>query len=143
MWSLADESIPQSLAKASAKMPKPHPSNSASDPKVVNMDDREFHDWIRSLKTKSGTSPITTIAIAIDDQTIELGADEARTVIAGAVDLVAQVNDAMAARCQCPARTRVSASRSGLPLYLAYIDRDLTVSAVIILPHSAPPGSPD
>ena len=56
-------------------------------------------------------------------------------VAALSLDRLATINDAMAARCGCDARTNVAVAETGFPVYFIRLDPETKMSEVMILPR--------
>ena len=69
----------------------------------------------------------TTLKLSVDDANLELAALS--------LDRLATINDAMAARCGCDARTDVAVAETGFPAYFIRLDPETRMSEVMILPR--------
>jgi len=69
----------------------------------------------------------TTLNLSVDDANLELAALS--------LDRFATINDAMAARCGCDARTNVAVAETGFPAYFIRLDPETRMSEVMILPR--------
>jgi hypothetical protein len=52
------------------------------------------------------------------------------------------INDGMAGRCGCDARTNVAVAETGFPAYFIRLDPETKMSEVMILPAPTPASSP-
>src|SRR5258708_5446291 len=126
IWALADEQVfadanarKRSLGVTISELRKSHP-------KVHDMNDADFTRWVIKTATVSGT-PLasrvemkkTKLMLSIDDANLQLAA----------------INDAMAARCGCDARTDVAVIETGFPAYVIRLDPETRMSEVMILPR--------
>ncbi len=134
IWALADEQVfadanarKRSLGVTISELRKSHPN-------VHDMSDADFTRWVTKTATVSGT-PLasrvemkkTKLMLSIDDANLQLAALN--------IDKLAAINDAMAARCGCDARTDVAVIETGFPAYVIRLDPETRMSEVMILPR--------
>jgi hypothetical protein len=134
IWTLADA---QEFADAKARK---HSLNAAismvrkNHPTVVKMDNTQFKQWVVKTATVSGT-PFAS-KVEVKDSTLKLSVDDANLELAAlSLDRLATINDAMAARCGCDARTDVAVAQTGFPVYFIRLDPETRMSEVMILPR--------
>ena len=134
IWTLADA---QEFADARAKK---HSLNAAisevrrNHPTVVKMDNSQFEQWVVKTATVSGTAFASKVEVK--DTTLDLSIDDANLKLAAlSLDRLATINDAMAARCGCDARTNVAVAETGFPAYFIRLDPETRMSEVMILPR--------
>lgn len=93
-----------------------------------------FLRWVRKQGVADGRRLFRPIALTRSRLALEV----ARTDV-GAASLnlgrLTAVNDALAARCGCNARTEVAVSGTGFPLYGVFVDPGLERSEVLIFSH--------
>ena len=134
IWTLADAQVfadstarKHSLKAAIAEARKNHP-------KVVKMDQGQFTQWVAKTATVSGTAIASSIEMK--DSTLTLFVDDANMRLAAlSLDRLATINDGMAARCGCDARTNVAVAQTGFPAYFIRLDPETKMSEVMILPR--------
>ena len=134
IWALADAQVfadsttkKRSLGAAISEARKNHPN-------VQKMDQSQFTRWIVQTTTVSGT-PIAS-RIEMKDSTVNLFVDNANLPLAAlSLDRLATINDGMAARCGCDARTNVAVAETGFPAYFIRLDPETRMSEVMILPR--------
>ncbi|MGA9720951.1 MAG: hypothetical protein WBQ86_00725 [Candidatus Binatus sp.] len=133
IWTLAD-------AQAFAEPAKKHSLGAAisearkNHPNVQKMDQSQFTQWIVKTTTVSGT-PIAS-RVEMKDSTVNLFVDDANLPLAAlSLDRLASINDGMAARCGCDARTNVAVAETGFPAYFIRLDPETRMSEVMILPR--------
>ncbi len=101
---------------------------------VENMDKGQFTRWVVKTATVSGT-PVAA-SVEMKDSTLKLSVDDANLQLAAlSLDKLAAINDAMAARCGCDARTNVAVTETGFPAYFIRLDPETRMSEVMILPR--------
>jgi hypothetical protein len=135
IWALADGEVfadsatnKRSLGAAIAEIRKNHPN-------VAKMDKGQFARWIVTTATASGT-PFAAV-VEMQRSSLKLSVDDANLGLAAlSLDRLATINDAMAARCGCNARTYVASAESGFPLYFIGLDPETRMSEVMILPRA-------
>jgi hypothetical protein len=72
----------------------------------------------------------------VTDSTLSLAISDANLPVAAlSLDRLATINDAMAARCGCDARTNVAVAETGFPVYFIRLDPETKMSEVMILPR--------
>jgi hypothetical protein len=134
IWTLADAQV---FADSAAKKRSLHAAISAvrkNHPNVETMDNSEFTRWIVKTSTVSGT-PVAA-SVEMKDSTLKLSIDDANLQLAAlSLDRLATINDAMAARCGCDARTNVAVAETGFPAYFIMLDPETRMSEVMILPR--------
>ena len=70
------------------------------------------------------------------DSTLKVWVDDANLQLAAlSLDRLATINDGMAARCGCDARTNVAVAETGFPAYFIMLDPETRMSEVMILPR--------
>lgn len=132
IWSIADQTTGR-VCGGRRRLSSTVARLRAHYPEVSLMSPAAFEQWTRQ-SLASGSAPIITRS-EFDGSTIHLWiADEELPTAAFHVDKLAGVNDALAAHCDCAARTRISNASNGLPAYLVYLDTDLRASDVFVLP---------
>jgi hypothetical protein len=98
------------------------------------MNDDEFSRWVVKTSTVSGTALASRVEIG--KTTLKLSIDSANLQLAAlSLDKLSAINDAMAARCGCDARTDVAVIQTGFPAYVVRLDPETRMSEVMILPH--------
>jgi hypothetical protein len=134
IWILADAQV---FADSSAKKRSLGAAISAvrkSHPDVEDMDKRQFTRWVVKTATVSGT-PVAS-SVEMKDSTLKLSVDDANLRLAAlSLDRLATINDGMAARCGCDARTNVAVAETGFPAYFIMLDPETRMSEVMILPR--------
>ncbi len=133
IWTLADAQVfaetsrKHSLAPAISEARKNHPS-------VRKMDNTQFTQWVVKTATVSGTALV--VSVELKDSTLKLSIDDANLQLAAlSLDKLATINDGMAARCGCDARTNVAVAETGFPAYFIRLDPETRMSEVMILPR--------
>ena len=134
IWTLADAQVfadstakKRSLGAAISELRKNHPN-------VEHMDNSQFTRWVVKTATVSGTALASSVEVK--DSTLDLSIDDANLQLAGlSLDKLATINDAMAARCGCDARTNVAIAETGFPAYFIRLDPETRMSEVMILPR--------
>ena len=134
IWTLADAQVfadssakKRSLAAAISEVRTNHRD-------VEGMDKSQFTRWIVKTATVSGTA--VAASVEIKDSTLKLSVDDANLQLAAlSLDKLAAINDAMAARCGCDARTNVAVAETGFPAYFIRLDPETRMSEVMILPR--------
>ncbi len=134
IWTLADAQVfadstakKRSLGAAISEARKKHPN-------VEKMDQSQFTRWVVKTTTVSGT-PIAS-KVEMKDSTLDLFVDGANLQLAAlSLDRLATINDGMAARCGCDARTNVAVAETGFPAYFIRLDPETRMSEVMILPR--------
>jgi len=134
IWTLADAQMladprlkKRSLSAAISAMRKSHPD-------VSKMDQSQFADWVVKTATVSGTAVASSVEVS--DSTLQVSVDDANLKLAAlSLDRLATINDAMAARCGCDARTNVAVAETGFPAYFIILDPETRMSEVMILPR--------
>jgi len=134
IWTLADAQVfadsaaqKRSLGAAISEARKHHPN-------VEKMDQGQFTRWVVKTATVSGT-PVAA-GVEMKDSTLDLSVDDANLqLVALSLDRLATINDAMAARCGCDARTNVAVAETGFPAYFIRLDPETRMSEVMILPR--------
>ena len=134
IWALADEQVfadanarKRSLATTISELRKSHP-------KVHGMNDAEFTQWVVKTATVSGT-PLAS-RLELKKTKLKLSIDDANLQLAAlSIDRLATINDGMAARCGCDARTDVAVIETGFPAYVIRLDPETRMSEVMILPR--------
>ena len=134
IWTLADAQVfadsaakKRSLGAAISEARKNHPN-------VEKMDQGQFTRWVVKTATVSGT-PVAA-GVEMKDSTLNLSVDDANLQLAAlSLDRLATINDAMAARCGCDARTNVAVAETGFPAYFIRLDPETRMSEVMILPR--------
>jgi hypothetical protein len=135
IWTLADAQVfadstarKRSLHAAIAEAQKKHPD-------VRKMDKSQFVGWVVKTATVSGT-PVAA-GVEVKGSTLKLTIDDANLQLAALnLDRLATINDAMAARCGCDARTNVAIAETGFPAYFIRLDPETRMSEVMILPRA-------
>ena len=134
VWALADEQV---FADANARKRSLGTTISAlrkSYPNVHGMNDDEFTRWVIETSTVSGIAIASHVEM--EKSTLKLSLDNANLPLAALnLDKLAAINDAMAARCGCDARTDVAITETGFPAYIVRLDPETRMSEVMILPH--------
>jgi hypothetical protein len=98
------------------------------------MDNSQFEQWVVKTATVSGTAFASKVEVK--DTTLQLSVDDANLQLAAlSLDRLATINDAMAARCGCDARTNVAVAETGFPAYFIRLDPETRMSEVMILPR--------
>ena len=134
IWTLADAQVfadssarKRSLAAAISEVRTNHRD-------VEGMDKSQFTRWVVKTATVSGTAVAANVEIR--DSTLKLSVDDANLQLAAlSLDKLAAINDAMAARCGCDARTNVAVTETGFPAYFIRLDPETRMSEVMILPR--------
>jgi hypothetical protein len=134
VWTLADAQVfadstakKRSLGATIAEARKNHPN-------VQKMDKDQFARWVATTATVSGTALASRVAL--NDSTLNLYIDDAKMPLAALnLDRFASINDAMAARCGCDARTNVAVTETDFPAYFIRLDPETKMSEVMILPR--------
>jgi hypothetical protein len=134
IWTLADAQVfadsgakKRSLGAAISEARKNHPN-------VAKMDQSQFTQWIVKTTTVSG-KPIAS-KVEMNDSTVKLFVDDANLRLAAlSLDRLATINNGMAARCGCDARTNVAVAETGFPAYFIRLDPETRMSEVMILPR--------
>ncbi|MGC1341233.1 MAG: hypothetical protein WA854_02840 [Candidatus Binataceae bacterium] len=97
------------------------------------MSDDKFRDWVIQTATVAGTPMVEEPKIG-DNGILRLAISEGSLPIAALhLDRFATINDGLAARCGCDARTDIGLGRSALPAYVARLDPENRRSEVLIL----------
>jgi hypothetical protein len=134
IWTLADAQVP---TDTTGKKRSLHAAISAARktyPTVESMNKDEFERWVVKTSTVSGT-PVAA-NVELKDSTLKLSIDDANLKLAAlSLDRFATINDAMAARCGCDARTDVAVAETGFPAYFIMLDPETRMSEVMILPR--------
>jgi len=135
IWTLADAQV---FADSAAKKHRLGAAISAvrkNHPNVEKMDQSRFIRWVTETATVSGT-PLAA-SVDLKDSTLRLSIDQANLQLAAlSLDRLATINDGMAARCGCDARTNVAVAETGFPAYFIMLDPETLMSEVMILPHA-------
>lgn len=134
IWTLADAQVfadsaarKRSLGGAISEARKDHPN-------VAKMSKSEFTRWVVTTSTVSGTALASSVEVT--DSTLSLAIGDANLPVAAlSLDRLATINDAMAARCGCDARTNVAVAETGFPVYFIRLDPETKMSEVMILPR--------
>ncbi|HEY9158415.1 hypothetical protein [Candidatus Binatus sp.] len=134
IWTLADAQVfadstakKGSLDGAISEVRKNHRD-------AEHMDKGQFIRWVVKTATVSGTAVVTRVEMK--DSTLKLFVDDANLQLAAlSLDKLAAINDAMAARCGCDARTSVAVTETGFPAYFIRLDPETRMSEVMILPR--------
>lgn len=134
IWTLADAQVfadsaarKRSLGGAISEARKDHPN-------VAKMSKSEFTRWVVTTSTVSGTALASSVELT--DSTLSLAISDANLPVAAlSLDRLATINDAMAARCGCDARTNVAVAETGFPVYFIRLDPETKMSEVMILPR--------
>jgi len=134
IWTLADAQVfadsagkKRSLGAAISEARKNHPN-------VAKMNKTQFTRWVVKTATVSGTPLAANVEMR--DSTLDLFVDDANLRLAAlSLDRIATINDAMAARCGCDARTNVAVAETGFPAYFIRLDPETRMSEVMILPR--------
>jgi hypothetical protein len=137
IWTLADAQVfadssarKHSLGGAIAEARKNYPN-------VAKMDQSQFTGWVAKTATVSGTALASSVEVS--DSTVDLSVDDANMRLAAlSLDRLATINDGMAARCGCDARTNVAVAETGFPAYFVRLDPETKMSEVMILPRVDP-----
>ena len=134
IWRLADAQV---FADSTAKKGSLDAAISAvrkNHRDVENMDKGQFTRWVVKTATVSGT-PVAA-SVEMQGSTLKLSVDDANLQLAAlSLDKLAAINDAMAARCGCDARTDVAVTETGFPVYFIRLDSETRMSEVMILPR--------
>jgi hypothetical protein len=134
IWTLADAQV---FADSAAKKRSLHAAISEvrkNHPNVEGMDPDQFTRWVVKTSTVAGT-PVAS-SVEVKDSTLKLSVDDANLKLAAlSLDKLATINDAMAARCGCDARTNVAVAETGFPAYFIMLDPETRMSEVMILPR--------
>jgi hypothetical protein len=134
IWTLADAQV---FADSAAGKRSLHAAISAarkSHPNVERMDNSQFASWVVKTSTVDGTAMASNVELK--DSTLKLSVDDANLQLAAlSLDRLATINDAMAARCGCDARTNVAVAETGFPAYFIMLDPETRMSEVMILPR--------
>jgi hypothetical protein len=115
-------------------------ATSRDHPDMKGKDPDEFKQWIKQTATEDGEPFVSRITLG--QQTLRLSVSRANLHAAALnLDKFAIINDAMAARCGCDARTDVALLETGFPVCLIRLDPEMQRSEVVILPHglASPP----
>jgi hypothetical protein len=134
IWTLADAQVfadstakKRSLDAAISEVRKNHRD-------AENMDKGQFTRWVVKTATVSGAA--VAAGVEMKDSILKLSVDEANLQLATlSLDKLAAINDAMAARCGCDARTNVAVTETGFPAYFIRLDPETRMSEVMILPR--------
>jgi hypothetical protein len=134
IWTLADAQVfadskarKRSLGGAISEARKDHPN-------VKKMSKSQFTRWVVTTSTVSGTALASSVVVT--DSTLSLAISDANLPVAAlSLDRLATINDAMAARCGCDARTNVAVAETGFPVYFIRLDPETKMSEVMILPR--------
>ncbi|HYB91529.1 MAG TPA: hypothetical protein VEC38_10830 [Candidatus Binataceae bacterium] len=108
------------------------------------MDDAGFTQWIRTTATVGKSHLVARIDLKPGALKLWI-AEDAMPVAALNLDRFTAINDAMAARCGCDARTGIGVAETGFPAYLLAFDPETRLSEVTIVRGgvlSAPPPPP-
>jgi len=134
IWTLADAQV---FADSTAKKDSLDAAISAvrkNHRDVENIDKGQFTRWVVKTATVSGTA--VAARVEMKDSTLKLFVDDANLQLAAlSLDKLAAINDAMAARCGCDARTTVVVTETGFPAYFIRLDPETRMSEVMILPR--------
>ena len=146
IWSLADAQIVDAGTPTKSSLESAISEARRNHPGVRKLDADAFRRWVRDTSTVSGT-PVAS-HIEVKPSRVELSIDDAHLALAERnLDKLAAVNDGLAARCGCEARTDVAISETGFPAYVIRLDADTQLSEVMILPRGdhavALPGASD
>ena len=132
MWALADREITERVTGGKKRVATAVAGLRGEYPNVKGMSKTSFEQWARKSSNTGATQLIARNQL--EDGTMSLWvADDVLPTAALHLDEFATINSALAVRCGCSARTRVSGSND-LPVYLVYLDADLGQSDVFILP---------
>ena len=134
IWTLADEQVfadsaarKRSLAGAISGARKKYPN-------VAKMNKSQFTQWVVATSTVAG-NPLAS-SVHMTDTTLSLAITDANIPTAAlSLDKLATINDGMAARCGCDARTNVAVAETGFPAYFIRLDPETKMSEVMILPR--------
>jgi len=134
IWTLADDQVfadsaarKHSLAGAISEARKNHPN-------VAKMNKSQFTRWVVETSTVSGTPLASNVSMT--DTTLSIAINDANIPTAAlSLDKLAALNDGMAARCGCDARTNVAVAETGFPAYFIRLDPETKMSEVMILPR--------
>ncbi|MHB8381224.1 MAG: hypothetical protein ACYDC3_02620 [Candidatus Binataceae bacterium] len=97
------------------------------------MSDDKFRTWVIETATVDGT-PMVEDPVLGTDGILRLGiAEGSLSVAALHLDRFAAINDGLAARCGCDARTDIGLGQSEFPVYVARLDPENRRSEVLIL----------
>lgn len=97
------------------------------------MSDDKFRNWIVQTATVAGT-PMVESPVLGDDGILRLSiAEDSLPIAALHLDRFATINDGLAARCGCDARTDIGLGRNQFPAYVARVDPENRRSEVLIL----------
>jgi hypothetical protein len=103
-------------------------------PGLHRMNQRAFRRWIGRDTSAAGVPMLS--AIAISGHTLELKVpDDNLKQSAIAPEKFARINDAFSVWCQCDGATHVAVDSSGLPVYLARLNLQMSRSEVLVLPR--------
>jgi hypothetical protein len=97
------------------------------------MSDDKFRNWVVATATVAGMPMVTDPELG-DDGILHLSiAEDSLPIAALHLDRFAAINDGLAARCGCDARTDVGLGRNAFPAYVARVDPENRRSEVLIL----------
>ncbi len=134
IWTLADAQVFAEPAAKKRSLGAAISEARRNYPNVKKMDQSQFTRWVAKTTTVSGT-PIVS-RIEMKDSTVKLFVDDANLQLAAlSLDRLATINDGMAARCGCDARTNVAVAETGFPAYFIRLDPETRMSEVMILPR--------
>ncbi len=104
-----------------------------SNPKLASMSDEKFRDWIVTTATIDGVPMIENPPLSKHGVLKLKVAQQSLPIAALHLDRFATINDGVAARCRCDARTDIGIGPSRFPAYVARLDAENKRSEVLIL----------
>jgi hypothetical protein len=100
---------------------------------VLHLSDGKFHAWILDTATIAGVPMVESSELRAHRILRLRIADNSLPIVALHLDKFAEINDALAARCGCDARTDVGVGPNDFPAYAARLDPENQRSEVLIL----------
>jgi hypothetical protein len=133
IWKLADEQTFASSRIQKRLLPAATAHARRKHPTVHGMNKNAFTRWVEKTASINGTEIFSTVAMK--DSALKLSIDEANLGLAALhLDRLANINDAMVARCGCNANTDVAVAQTGFPAYIVRLDPETQISEVMVLP---------
>jgi len=133
MWKIADQEEAAHDEQAGRRPTSPAIAKLRQKlPAASKMDDAEFTRWIRTTATVGKARLVSRVDLKRG--ALKLWISEAALPVAALnLDRFTAINDAMAARCGCEARTDVGVAETGFPAYLLAFDSETRLSEVTTL----------
>jgi hypothetical protein len=134
MWSLAategESRVPTRKRAISAAI-----ADVARDyPEMKEMSDAKFRHWIGKTATAAGKPLVHKTVVGRDTLKLWVAHDQLGAAVLN-LDKFVTINDALAARCGCDARTEVGVLETGFPLCVVRLDPETRRSEVLVLPR--------